>query len=182
MNIAQPSYPLSGGGAANPPHSVLRSFLRSCAVATLVYTAACTAYFFSRVRCATSDTHLKKNKKLSHAPDAFPNLKQQLEEGQTEMQEPYEDYLDVECEDESTDNTPAPSICKSCGGERWRSGRKDAAQLSRRNEILNEVRELFDAGKSEEEALEHFGGERNRYINIDRYVRMFFRRHAREKK
>lgn len=98
------------------------------------------------------------------------------------MQEPYEDYLDVECEDESTDNTPAPSICKSCGGERWRSGRKDAAQLSRRNEILNEVRELFDAGKSEEEALEHFGGERNTYVNIARYVTLFFRRHAREKK
>lgn len=36
--------------------------------------------------------------------------------------------------------------------------------------------------KTEQEVREHFKDERNRYINIDRYVRMFFRRHAREKK
>lgn len=88
----------------------------------------------------------------------------------------------TELEDEITEDAPAPIVCKSCGGGKWRSGRKDEAQLARRNEIMCEVREMFTERKTEQEVREHFKDERNRYINIDRYVRMFFRRHAREKK
>jgi len=77
----------------------------------------------------------------------------------------------TELEDEITEDAPAPIVCKS-----------DEAQLARRNEIMCEVREMFTERKTEQEVREHFKDERNRYINIDRYVRMFFRRHAREKK
>jgi len=88
----------------------------------------------------------------------------------------------TEMEDEITEDAPAPVVCKSCGGGKWRSGRKVPAQVARRKEIMATVREMFDAGNSEQEVRAHFDGERNLYINIDRYVRMFFRRHAREKK
>ena len=99
------------------------------------------------------------------------------------MEDEYENYFPIaEQEDESTENVPAPKACKSCGGGKWRSGRKDPAQLARRNEIMCEVREMFTERKTEQEVREHFKDERNLYINIDRYVRMFFRRHAREKK
>lgn len=99
------------------------------------------------------------------------------------MEDEYENYFPIaEQEDEITEDAPAPIVCKSCGGGKWRSGRKDPAQLARRNEIMCEVREMFTERKTEQEVREHFKDERNRYINIDRYVRMFFRRHAREKK
>ena len=49
----------------------------------------------------------------------------------------------TELEDEITEDAPAPIVRKSCGGGKWRSGRKDEAQLARRNEIMCEVREMF---------------------------------------
>lgn len=92
-----------------------------------------------------------------------------------------ENYFKIEeQEDESTENTPTPKACKSCGGDVWRTGRKDAAQIARRNAILSEVREMFDSGKSEQEVREHFGAERNTYLNIGRYVTLFYRKHARK--
>jgi len=33
----------------------------------------------------------------------------------------------TELEDEITEDAPAPIVCKSCGGGKWRSGRKDEA-------------------------------------------------------
>ena len=97
------------------------------------------------------------------------------------MEDEYENYFPIaEQEDESTENVPAPKACKSCGGDVWRTGRKDAAQIARRNAIMSEVRDLFDSGRTEQEVLEHFGAERNKYIDIDRYVTLFFRKHARK--
>lgn len=37
----------------------------------------------------------------------------------------------TELEDEITEDAPAPIVRKSCGGGKWRSGRKDEAQLAR---------------------------------------------------
>ena len=90
----------------------------------------------------------------------------------------YEDI--TEQEDEITEDASAPIVCKSCGGDVWRTGRKDAAQIARRNAIMSEVRDLFDSGRTEQEVLEHFGAERNKYIDIDGYVTLFFRKHARK--
>lgn len=44
----------------------------------------------------------------------------------------YEDI--TEQEDAITEDASAPIVCKSCGGGKWRSGRKDEAQLARRND------------------------------------------------
>lgn len=79
-------------------------------------------------------------------------------------------------EEEST--VTAGAACTDCGGDKYKDGRIDRAEVARRNEIMAEIRSLWESGASEAQIRERFSGETNQYMNIPAYITLFWRKYG----